>query len=423
MIMFKFLHAADIHLDSPLHKLDYYEGAPAEEIRRATRRALDNLVQTAIAEEVSFVLIAGDLYDGDWKDYHTGLYFVSQTSKLRDTNIPVYIVAGNHDAASKITKSLRLPQNVHLLPSSKPSTHRLEDLGVAIHGRSFATPAVKKDLSVDYPPPLPGYFNIGVLHTCASGREGHEPYAPCTLEGLRAKGYDYWALGHVHQFEVLSDDPPVVFSGNIQGRHIRETGPKGCVLVAVDDRGRPEPVFKPLDVIRWIVADVSAAGVESGFEAVDRTSERITQLVDENEGVPLVVRVIIAGETSAHSELGADAERWTNEIRSAVIDSSGERVWIEKVKIRTRLPGVEEPATIAAGALGELLRLFDELSSDRSQLAVLAGELHDLAKKLPREFKEGAGDIQLDDPEWLAGVLELVRPMLIRRLVRSGDSQ
>jgi hypothetical protein len=182
-------------------------------------------------------------------------------------------------------------------------------------------------------------------------------------------------------------------------------------------------VFKPLDVIRWIVADVSAAGVESGFEAVDRTSERITQLVDENEGVPLVVRVIIAGETSAHSELGADAERWTNEIRSAVIDSSGERVWIEKVKIRTRLPGVEEPATIADGALGELLRLFDEFSSDRSQLAVLAGELHDLAKKLPREFKEGAGDIQLDDPEWLAGVLELVRPMLIRRLVRSGDSQ
>jgi len=423
MIMFKFLHAADIHLDSPLHKLDYYEGAPAEEIRRATRRALDNLVQTAIAEEVSFVLIAGDLYDGDWKDYNTGLYFVSQTSKLRDANIPVYIVAGNHDAASKITKSLRLPQNVHLFGSSKPSTHRIEDPGVAIHGRSFATPAVKKDLSANYPPPLPGYFNIGVLHTCASGREGHEPYAPCTVEGLRAKGYDYWALGHVHQFEVLSDNPPVVFSGNIQGRHIRETGPKGCVLVTVDDRGRPEPVFKPLDVIRWIVADVNAAGAESGYEAVDRTCERITQLVDENEGVPLVVRVIIAGEAGVHSELGADTERWSNEIRSAVIDSSGERVWIEKVKIRTRLPEAEEPQRIADGALGELLRLFDELSSDRGQLEVLAGELRDLAKKLPREFKEGAGEIQLDKPEWLAGVLELVRPMLIRRLVPGGDSE
>jgi len=421
MIMFKFLHAADIHLDSPLHKLDYYEGAPAEEIRGATRRALDNLVRTAVAEEVSFVLIAGDLYDGDWKDYNTGLYFVSQTSKLRDADIPVYIVAGNHDAASKITKSLRLPQNVHLFTSGKPSTHRIEDLGVAVHGRSFATPAVRKDLSVDYPPPLPGYFNIGVLHTCASGREGHEPYAPCTLEGLRAKGYDYWALGHVHQFEVLSDHPPVVFSGNIQGRHIRETGPKGCVLVSVDDRGRAEPVFKPLDVIRWIVADVNAAGVESGYEAVDRTCERITRLVEENAGVPLVVRVIITGETGAHSELGADAERWINEIRSAVIDSSGERVWIEKVKIRTRLPGAEEPATIADGALGELLRLFEELSSDRTMMNELADELQDLAKKLPREFKEGAGDIRLEDPEWLAGVLELVRPMLIRRLVRSGD--
>ena len=421
--MFKFLHAADIHLDSPLHKLDYYEGAPAEEIRRATRRALENLVQTAITEEVSFVLIAGDLYDGDWKDYNTGLYFVSQTSKLRDAGIPVYIVAGNHDAASKITKSLRLPQNVHLFESGQPSTHQLEELGVAIHGRSFATPAVKKDLSVDYPPPLSGYFNIGVLHTCASGREGHEPYAPCTLEGLRAKGYDYWALGHVHQFEVLSEDPPVVFSGNIQGRHIRETGPKGCVLVTVDDRGRCEPVFKSLDVIRWIVADVNAAGAGSGYEVVDRTCERITQLVDENEGVPLVVRVIINGETGAHSELAADAERWSNEIRSAVIDCSAERVWVEKVNFLTRLTEVEEPARIADGALGELLRLFSELSSDRGQQIELTDELQDLSKKLPREFKDIAGDIQLDNPEWLVSVLEMVRPMLIRRLVHGRDSE
>jgi DNA repair exonuclease SbcCD nuclease subunit len=222
---------------------------------------------------------------------------------------------------------------------------------------------------------------------------------------------------------VLSDHPLVVFSGNIQGRHIRETGPKGCVLVTVDDRGRPEPVFKALDVIRWSVANVNAAGAASGYEAVDRTCERITQLVDQNEGVPLVVRVIIAGETGAHSELAADSERWSNEIRSAVIDSSGERVWVEKVTFKTHLPASEEPAKIADGALGELSRLFAELASDRRLLDALADELHDLAKKLPREFKDVAGDIQLDNPEWLAGVIELVRPMLIQRLVRSGDSR
>jgi len=223
--MFRFLHAADIHLDSPLHKLDYYEGAPIDELRQATRRALDNLVQTAIRENVSFVLISGDLYDGDWKDYNTGLYFVSQTSKLRDAGIPVYIVAGNHDAAGKISRALRFPESVHLFPSQKPATLRINNIEVAIHGQSFASPAVKKDLSAKYPPPLPGFFNIGMLHTCATGREGHEPYAPCTLDGLRSKGYDYWALGHVHQHEVLMDDPLIVFPGNIQGRHVRETGP------------------------------------------------------------------------------------------------------------------------------------------------------------------------------------------------------
>ena len=262
--MLKFIHAADIHLDSPLLKLDAYEGAPTGEIRGATRRAFENLVQTAIDEKVAFVLIAGDLYDGDWKDYNTGLYFVSRMGRLREAGIPVFIVAGNHDAASTITKSLRLPENVHVFPADRPATLRLDGMDVAVHGQSFGTPAVKTDLARSYPPAVPGCFNVGLLHTCATGREGHEPYAPCTLETLREKGYDYWALGHVHRREVLLEDPPVVFAGNTQGRHARETGPKGCVLVSVDDAGRPNLDFRPLDVVRWEAAAVDAAGAENG---------------------------------------------------------------------------------------------------------------------------------------------------------------
>ena len=94
--MLKFLHAADIHLDSPLHGLERYEGAPVEELRSATRRAFDNLIELAIAEDVSFVLLAGDLYDGDWKDYNTGLYFVGQMRKLKEAGIRVFIVSGNN---------------------------------------------------------------------------------------------------------------------------------------------------------------------------------------------------------------------------------------------------------------------------------------------------------------------------------------
>jgi DNA repair protein SbcD/Mre11 len=231
--MFKFIHAADIHLDSPMRKLDYYEGVPVEKFRQATRRAFENLIQLAISESVAFVVIAGDLYDGDWKDYNTGLYLVSQMSRLRDAGISVFIVTGNHDAASNITKTLRFPDNVKIFPSDKPATFQMENLKVAIHGQSFASPAVKKDLASDYPKPIEGYYNIGLLHTCATGRAGHEPYAPCSPEDLKNKGYDYWALGHVHNHEVIEKYPPIVFSGNIQGRHPRETGPKGCVMVTV----------------------------------------------------------------------------------------------------------------------------------------------------------------------------------------------
>jgi len=98
-----------------------------------------------------------------------------------------------------------------------------------------------------------------MLHTCAAGREGHEPYAPCKVEDLQLKGYDYWALGHVHQREVLSDDPLIIFPGNTQGRNIRETGAKGCMLVAVDEKGRPTADFRPLDVIRWIKVAIDAS--------------------------------------------------------------------------------------------------------------------------------------------------------------------
>ncbi len=420
--MFKFIHAADIHLDSPLHSLDAYEGAPQDEIRQASRRAFDNLVGTALAERVDFVLIAGDLYDGDWKDYNTGLYLVSQTVKLREAGIAVYIAAGNHDAASKITKKLKLPENVHLFSANKPETFTIDELNVALHGQSFAKPAIKIDLSHNYPPPLAGHFNIGVLHTCAAGREGHEPYAPCTLEGLGSKGYNYWALGHVHQYEILLNDPPVVFSGCIQGRHIRESGPKGCLLVTVDDQGRPEPEFRPLDVIRWVIADVDAGGAESAYDVVDRVGRQFEKLVDQNEGLPLAARVVIQGETSGHTELMADIERWGNEIRSAAIDSGG-RVWVEKIKFHTALPAAEQDLQKSDGAIGELVSLFDELSSNADMVRALADEFSDIEKKIPKALKGDAGGLKFDDFDWLSEILNQARPLLLQRLLRKGAAQ
>jgi len=192
--MFRFLHAADVHLDSPLVGLDRYDSAPVDAVRGATRRAFENLVRLATDEEVAFILLAGDLYDGDWKDYRTGLFFVEQMAKLRDASIPVFVIAGNHDAASQLTKNLHSPDNVHFFSTRKPETRFVEAFDVAVHGQGFASRAVTDDLAAAYPIADSGLLNIGLLHTSLDGREGHAHYAPTSSQVLAQKGYQYWAL-------------------------------------------------------------------------------------------------------------------------------------------------------------------------------------------------------------------------------------
>ena len=156
-------------------------------------------------------------------------------ARLGRAGIPVFVIKGNHDAHSVVTRSITLPSNVTVFGVRSAETHVIEHLGVALHGQSFADRQVPENLARDYPAPMPGMFNIGILHTSLTGRPPHADYAPCTLDDLRMRGYDYWALGHVHAFEVISQDPFVVYPGNIQGRNIRETGEKGAVLVSVSD--------------------------------------------------------------------------------------------------------------------------------------------------------------------------------------------
>ncbi len=417
--MVKFIHAADIHLDSPLHRLEAYEGAPVTELRQATRRAFENLIETALTNEVDFVLIAGDLFDGDWKDYNTGLYFVAQANRLREADIPVYVAAGNHDAASRITKALRWPENVHIFPNQRPETLKIERLGVAIHGQSYPTPSVRLDMSDQYPPPLPDYYNIGMLHTCLTGDSGHEPYAPCTVAGLISKGYDYWALGHVHTHSVISTDPPVVFPGNIQGRHIRESGPKGCILVQVDDNDTASLEFLPLDVIRWQMLEVDASGCDTGFEVVDCFGGSLERLIGQNEAQPLVVRVVFQGDTAAHDLILEDMEQWMIEIRSLALTMGAGQVWVEKVLFHTQPPIGDTALERGDGAVAELLQYLEELQTDESRLSELAQCLEDLDSKLPRELKSGSEGLELSDVGWLRNILLQTRPMLIRKLLSS----
>ena len=296
MTSFRFMHTADIHLDSPLKGLAGQEGSAADRIRTATREAFENLVGQVLQEEVTFLVIAGDLYDGDWRDYQTGLFFVRQMGRLAEGGVPVFLLYGNHDAESQITRRLVLPENVKAFTAGKPETFQLKNLGVALHGQSFRQRDLAENLVPTYPEPVPGMFNIGVLHTGLGGLGGHANYAPCTLEELVNKGYDYWALGHVHHAGILHEQPYVIFPGNLQGRHIREVGPKGACLVTVEDGEVAEALLFPGDVVRWAQLSVPVDGCATVADVVDCVRAAIEDAVARDaDGRLLACRIELTG--------------------------------------------------------------------------------------------------------------------------------
>jgi len=414
----KFLHAADIHLDSPLRGLERYEFAPVEQIRGATRSAFENLIQHAIQERVDFLLIAGDLYDGDWPDYNTGLFFARQMGRLREAGIPVFLIRGNHDAESRLTRELRLPENVRVFPTKEAGAHRLEDLGVAIHGRSFATAAVTENLAASFPQAVPGWLNIGLLHTSATGFEGHENYAPCSLADLESKRYDYWALGHVHvRTELKPGEPWIVFPGNLQGRHARETGPKGAALVTVENGRIASVEHRPMDVVRWAQSKIDATGCESVEDVMALAQGALEEESGRAGGRLLAVRILLRGACNAHSRIAAKPEQFLNQLRAVANDLG--RIWLEQARFETSADPRGEASAAREDALGRLLAEARFHWDDPVELAKLAAELEPLKKKLPAALLE---ELRLDDPARLRDLLADAEQLLLPRLLATDAS-
>lgn len=379
--MFTFLHAADLHLDSPLRGLSRYEDAPVEAIRGATRRALVNLVDLALEKEVDFVLISGDLYDGDQKDYSTALFFNKQMSRLRERRIPVFAISGNHDAASVITKSLAPPDNVHFFPVKKPGSVGLPDLPVAIHGQGFANARVQENLVLDYPNACPDRFNIGLLHTSLAGSSQHDTYAPCSPGDLERKGYHYWALGHIHQPEVISRDPWIVYSGNIQGRKINETGERGCFLVTVDDSLEVvSHEFVPLDVVRWNHLELYLTGMAETDALLDAVRDKISDTYREAGDRLLALRLTLCGVTELHGTLHSGLSRWQAQCVGLTAEIDPGQLWFERLKLKTSPVYDLEELARRDDLTALVLEALEDFTPGPESKAVEA-----LSKKLPAE--------------------------------------
>lgn len=356
MSNFSFLHAADLHLDSPMRGLD--QDAPVEQIRRATRDALVNMADFAIKREVDFVLLAGDLYDGDWKDWRTGQFLVQQLGRLLREGIEIVAISGNHDAAKVL--SLRVPVP-GLMATDKPGTRLLKRAPVAVHGQGFEVAATTANLALNYPDRVDGLFNIGLLHT-ACGSSAHANYAPCGIDDLVRKNYDYWALGHVHTRVELLRDPWIVFPGNLQGRHINEEGPRGATLVTVSDGKVLSVEHHALDVLRWRRLPIDATGAVTRDEVLDRARLLLDGAVLDAEERLLVVRVMVSGDCTAHAELVASPTETLQQMRAVAAEvAEVDKLWIESVAIDTR-PAVDLAALRGQpGLVGALIGALDRV--------------------------------------------------------------
>ena len=383
------------------------ESATADQLRSATRQAFAAAVDFAIDEAIPLVVIAGDLFDDAWEDMATGLWVVGEFRRLQEAGIRVCLIRGNHDSKSTVRARIRWPENVFEFGTDAAETWTSDELGVAVHGQSFAARAETRDLAAAYPGRVDGCLNIGVLHTSLDGDASHSTYAPTSLDVLYDRGYDYWALGHIHKRHIYDGPVAVAYAGNMQGRHIRETGPKGGLLVTVDGAA-PAIEFVPFDSTRWAVAGVTAEADDTVDDLQGKAMAALANVRGEADGRLSAVRVRIEGVTEAHAGLcRVDGEnRFETELRLEAARHGD--LWIERVAVATQPPANLDAIRADAGVLAMLLDTIDRgdanSQTDATEDAGSLAAVESLAKKFGRHgitFDDCGIDIDGRIGDWL----------------------
>lgn len=396
MKAFRFLHAADLHLDTPFSGMSGVPDRLRGLLRESTFAAFDRLVRLAIEEAVDFVVISGDIYDASDSSLRAQLRLREGWDKLGEYGIPVYLIRGNHDPLSGRKLRLGLPGHVtEFGPQAENVTavRRSDGEPVAVlTGISYPTPAVHDNLALRYRrEPGSALYHIGLLHGNVDGQEGHDAYAPCSLRDLQASGYDYWALGHIHKRQILSESPWVVYPGNIQGRSLKETGPKGCYLVEVAESGETRLTFRRLDQVLWLESRLAIDGLATEEAWNASVEERLDELREAEPGRITVVRLTFSGRGPLHGLLqsGPEASELLQELRrkeSARLEEAGFAaadaegllpgegiVWPAGFKLETGMELDREGLLEEDSFLGELFRLGERTAAEPESVAELIG--------------------------------------------------
>ena len=395
MSQLRFVHAADLHLDSPFSGLRAV--APpnvAEALHNATFEAYKNIIDLCIDEQVDALLVAGDIFDSADRSLRAQRAFVSGLERLHTEGIRSFICHGNHDPLDGWEAQLNYPASCHRFGRSfkcVPFFEQGPDSAV-VYGISYPVREVRENLIYQLGKVDPGPFSIGLLHANVGGNPNHDAYAPCTLSDLEQSGVDYWALGHVHTRHVLREGTPTVaYPGNPQGKNPSETGAKGVLLVEVDDSANVRLSFRCTDAVRWVHLKLDISELQTEQELLDEISELVEESLTDAQSRSVVARLTLSGRGALSDSLRQP--NFTDDVRSSINEDWSDRspfAWCERIENQSAPPFNREERMAGSDFLAEFLRLCDRAKTDPQLQEQLRASFTELLehRRYRRDFPE-----------------------------------
>ncbi|KAB7664130.1 metallophosphoesterase family protein [Bacillus sp. B1-b2] len=396
-----FIHCADLHLDSPMVGLSNLPKTLHKKLQESTFLAFKKIVDTAINKKVDFMIIAGDIYDGEDRSIRAQIRFRDEMLRLKETNIQVYLIHGNHDHLNGNWVHIKLPENVHVFPS-KVSVKKYikENITVNLYGFSYEKRYIRDRRIDQYHKLEDGNFHIGLLHGNLEGDVEHSAYAPFTIQDLLSKKMDYWALGHIHKRKILKDNPPIIYPGNIQGRHKKESEIKGSYYVELRESDS-QIEFIPSSEIVWKYLLIDAKHVSNFDELYSTCQKTIAEF--ENDGYSFILSLeienLLIEETFSITEL--------LEILQHEILDADTFIWVREIKVHENVQWMKQNLRDESAFYEELFAITGDTTQVEQAIAPLYqhSSAHRFLQELSNEEKQ----------EWMKEAEELLIKMLVNK--------
>ena len=372
----RFIVSADTHLGSPIRSVALRNPELGDRLQKASFDTFRRIVDMAISENADALVLAGDIFDSDFPDLKSRAFLIAQLNRAGAAGIPTVLIRGNHDALLDHTTHGNLGPDIHLLHKGNPT---VEVGNVMFHGLSFDKSHLANSLLPDYPEPVRGRTNVGLMHTSLGGSPGHDPYAPCSEQDLLAHGYDLWCLGHIHKpFERRSGSALAVMPGIPQPRHYGERSGGSVAVVTLGD-GVPQLEHRDVGHLRFVEADLDLTECGDQTEVLDKMNAALKAAQDPSRITAVRLQVTTARHTAD------DLQALATELLESIDD-----VFLDKIK-------VSPPKTLIDDKVNDLSRLMRAEIQEEGFRQAGAEILDDLRNALPPGIRDALPDDALTE--------------------------